>query len=342
MSTTQLAPTAGPRRLPAPEAAPPVPEAAPAPEAAPKRRRVTTALLTAVALTSAVVVVQQIGAADLVGVLLAADPVWLVVALAASTVPLLGAALSLAAFTPGRLPLRRTVAVQLASSYVGVVMPPSVGQLAVGARYLSRLGHSRAATAAALGLTQVASLAVTLVLLAGALAVTGTALALPEWLTTTALVVAAGTGLAALVAGSSPVVRTAARRALARWSADVLGQLRAAGRDPSRLLAGLGGSLLVTAGYVVALDASLRAVGTALPLAQTAVVVLAGTALGSVAPTPGGAVAVEAALTAGLVAAGVPVALALPAVLVHRAATLWLRVPPGLLALVLLRRRGVL
>ena len=71
-------------------------------------------------------------------------------------------------------------------------------------------------------------------------------------------------------------------------------------------------------------------------------VVLAGTALGSAAPTPGGAVAVEAALTAGLVAAGVPVALALPAVLVHRAVTLWLRVPPGLLALVLLQRRGVL
>ena len=117
------------------------------------------------------------------------------VAVGASVVPLVGAALSLAAFTPGRLPLPRTVAVQLASSYAGVVLHPSVGQLAVGARYLSRLGHSRAVTAATVGLTQLSSLAVTLVLLAAALAVTGTALVLPGWLTTAALVVAAGTGV---------------------------------------------------------------------------------------------------------------------------------------------------
>ena len=70
--------------------------------------------------------------------------------------------------------------------------------------------------------------------------------------------------------------------------------------------------------------------------------VLAGTALGSAAPTPGGIVAVEAALAGGLIAAGVPASAALPAVLLYRAVTLWLRVAPGWVALTLLRRRGVL
>lgn len=59
------------------------------------------------------------------------------------------------------------------------------------------------------------------------------------------------------------------------------------------------------------------------------------------APTPGGTVAVEAALTGGLVAAGVPASAALPAVLIYRAATRRLRVPPGWVAMTVLRRRGV-
>lgn len=124
--------------------------------------------------------------------------------------------------------------------------------------------------------------------------------------------------------------------------AELAPRLRATLRQPSRVVAGLAGSLLVTAGYVVALDASVRAVGAELPLAQTAIVVLAGTALGSAAPTPGGTVAVEAALTGGLLAAGVPAADALPAVLLYRAVTLWLRVLPGWVVLTVLRRRAVL
>ena len=66
------------------------------------------------------------------------------------------------------------------------------------------------------------------------------------------------------------------------------------------------------------LDASIRAFGgriAHLSLASVAVVFLAGNALGSAAPTPGGVGAVEATLTVGLIAVGLPKEVAAPAVL---------------------------
>lgn len=58
------------------------------------------------------------------------------------------------------------MAVHVASSHAGVVLPPSVGQLAVNAQFLHRLGHGSSAVTAAVALPQVASLVITVVLLA--------------------------------------------------------------------------------------------------------------------------------------------------------------------------------
>ena len=71
-------------------------------------------------------------------------------------------------------------------------------------------------------------------------------------------------------------------------------------------------------------------------------VFLAGNALGSAAPTPGGVGAVEAALTVGLIAAGLPKEAAAPAVLLFRLLTFWLPVLPGWLAFNHLTRKGEL
>ncbi len=177
------------------------------------------------------------------------------------------------------MPLGRTIAVQVTSSCASAVLPPTVGQLALDARFVHRLGHSTASVTAGVGLTQVASLSTTLVLLAAAVTATGTALTL--------------TGTTATVAVVLLLVLAAAARSL-RGTGPRLGEVV---RQPSRLAAGIGGCPLVTGGCVVALDASLRALGVDLPLTHTAVVDLAGSALGSAAPTPGGTGAVEAAMT---------------------------------------------
>ena len=67
---------------------------------------------------------------------------------------------------------------------------------------------------------------------------------------------------------------------------------------------------------------------------------LLASAVASAAPTPGGLGAVEAALIAALVAAGVDNAVAVPAVFLFRLATFWLPIAPGWLAFTALRRQG--
>ncbi|SDQ62604.1 lysylphosphatidylglycerol synthase transmembrane domain-containing protein [Quadrisphaera sp. DSM 44207] len=299
-------------------------------------RRLVLAVL---GLLTVVVLVVQLGSVDLLAQLAGADPGWALVAVAASLVPVLGAAISLAAFAPGRIPWGRTLGVQVASSFVSVVMPPSVGQLAVNARFLHLLGHSAAGVTATVGLTQLSSVVVTLVLLAGAVAVSGAPIPAVPWTAVLAVAALAGAGL---VVAALPRPRRSLAAVLHRHLEQVGPRLREVGRRPVRIAAGVGGNLLITAGYVAVLDASLRAFDVSLPLLQTALVMLVGNALGSAAPTPGGLGAVDAALSAGLVAAGLPAAEALSAVLLYRCTTVWLRVPPGWLAFTLLRRRHAL
>ena len=73
-----------------------------------------------------------------------------------------------------------------------------------------------------------------------------------------------------------------------------------------------------------------------------AVVYLAGNAVGSAAPTPGGVGGVEAVLAAGLTGMGIPAHEAIPAVLVFRVATFWLPIPAGWLTYLGLQRSGTL
>jgi uncharacterized protein (TIRG00374 family) len=100
-------------------------------------------------------------------------------------------------------------------------------------------------------------------------------------------------------------------------------------QSPKKIATGLGGTLMLTAAFVLCLDASIRAFGGSLPLATVAVVFLTGNALGSAAPTPGGLGAVEGALSLGLTLAGLPAGTATSAVLMFRLLTFWLPVLPG-------------
>ena len=118
----------------------------------------------------------------------------------------------------------------------------------------------------------------------------------------------------------------------------------AAGRPvhPVRLVISAAANLLLTAAYLLAFFASLYAVGAHPPILAAAVVYLAGNAVGSAAPTPGGLGGVEAVLAAGLTGIGIPAHEAIPAVLVFRVATFWLPILAGWLAYLGLQRSGTL
>lgn len=289
------------------------------------------------------VVVAQLSAVDWEP-LLARVRWWAVpVAVGATAASLLGAAWNLVGFSPVRLTLRRALAAQLAGTALKVVTPASVGTVAVNARVVQRSGGGAAPALVAVTASQVAQVVVTVVVLGAVALLPATEPAPDVRSDRTSVTVALAVAAAVLVLAMTRrwwwrlVPLTAAGR-LAEVRPQLLGVLR----HPRRLAAGVGGCVVLTGGLAGALWASVQAAGGALGPLAVLVVLLAGSAVGNSVPTPAGVGGVEAAMTAGLVAAGVPLAQAAPAVLLYRLATFWLLVPPGALAAGALRRRALL
>jgi uncharacterized membrane protein YbhN (UPF0104 family) len=301
-------------------------------------------VVTAVALTvAAYLLVGEISGVNVLGTLRHADPVWLGLAILGSALTYLAAAENLAAFVPKRLSLIRGFCVQLATAFVGVAMPPTVGHVAVNARYLHRQQVDEDSIAAAVTLSQIVNIVVTVLLLIAFGLLTGSGLSrfkiAPGADLLIGLAVIAGVGIVVLA-----VPQTRAKLAGTVWPhlRSIGPRLLDAVSNPLRLALSAGANLLLTAAYLLAFIAALRAVGAHPAILPAAVVYLAGNAVGSAAPTPGGLGGVEAVLAAGLTAMGIPADQAIPAVLVFRLATFWLPIPAGWLSYLLLQRRGVL
>jgi uncharacterized membrane protein YbhN (UPF0104 family) len=166
----------------------------------------------------------------------------------------------------------------------------------------------------------------------------GSSLQPPHWV----FYVIAGLVAVGLVVLATPPGRRLLRARIAPMLGQVIPRLLDVAQQPLKLAEGIGGALLVTAGYILCLAACVRALGGSLMLASVAVVYLTGSAVGSIVPTPGGLGAVEAALSASLGAAGLPGATAVSTVLLFRILTFWLPVPVGWGALNYLQRKGSL
>ena len=264
-------------------------------------------------------------------------------AVAASAITYFAAAANLAAFVPKRLSLIRGFVVQLSTAFVGVAMPPSVGHVAVNARYLHRQDVDEGSITAAVTLSQLVNMVTTVLLLVALGLLTGSGLSrfkiVPGADVLIALAVIAG---AAAILISIPQTRAQLNRIVWPYLRGIWPRFLDALSHPLRLAASAGANLLLTAAYLMAFYASLYAVGAHPALLPAAVVYLAGNAVGSAAPTPGGLGGAEAAYAAGLTGMGIPAHEAIPAVLVFRVATFWLPIPAGWLAYLGLERSGTL
>jgi uncharacterized protein (TIRG00374 family) len=261
-----------------------------------------------------------------------ADWWWLIPAAVASAASYLFAAVAMVGSVPQPIPFLATLRMQVASSFASRIAPANTGALAVGIRFLQRVGVDPAVATTSVGLNMLAGLAMHLVLLAAFVAWTGTSgvgrFSMPDT-STILIVIAVVLAASGLVIGLVPMVRR-------RVVPPLLAQLRKAGSsladvitDPWRVLALLGGSMGVTLSYIVALAATVQAFGGGLALPQIGTAYLVAAALGSVAPTPGGLGAFEAALLAALTGYGMPNGRAVAAVLTFRLLTFWLPVLPG-------------
>jgi uncharacterized membrane protein YbhN (UPF0104 family) len=306
-----------------------------------ERLRARTVISIVGGTAAAYVLAGQLSTVDVAGVLGRARFQWLAVALLGAALTYVGAALTRMAFTPTPIPLVRTTMVQLASSFLTLVTPPAVGHVGLNIRYLQRAGVPTPTAAGAIAVSEAVTIAVTVLiaLVAGWLSgVSGSRLTLLP--SGNVLVVVAVAGVLLGLALALPVTRRLIRTRLEPLVRSTIPQLVTAASDPRRLGIAMVGIVVLNSGYILALDASLHAFSTSVPLPTLIVVYLVASTIGNAAPTPGGLGAVEAALVAGLTATGVPLASAVPAVLAFRAVTFWLPAPLGWLAFVGLQRRG--
>jgi undecaprenyl-diphosphatase len=302
-------------------------------------------LLLVVALFAVHLLLPQVGQARAAWTALGGASVpWLAATAAVAALTYLMAAIALIGAAGRGLALGQTWAVQLAAAFTNRLAPAGLGGMATNVRYLEVGGAARPAAVAAVGLNSGAGFLVHLtgVLLIVPLLGAGHARFrlsgpdFPDQWPLLVAVVAALAGLGAIFFGSrirgrvGPSLRTA------------MGGLADVVRRPRAAAALFGGAIGVTSGYTLALAATARAMSIGLPLVTVAAVYLGGAAIAAASPTPGGLGALEAALVAGLTAAGAASGPAVAAVLAYRLITYWLPVVPGLVAFRVLRRRGTL
>jgi glycosyltransferase 2 family protein len=298
------------------------------------------ALVTMVASVFAVYLLAgELAKASLGSALRAADWRWGIVALGLSVATYVGASLSVSGFVSEKLGFVRTVLVQLASSFVTLVTPAAVGGVALNVRYLQRRKIPAPAAVASIAVSQVVALALHVSLLVVFAAITGAGDKSPIHPPTWSYFVVAGLVAVACGVLAFPAGRRLVRARLSPTFGQVLPRLVEIAQRPAKLAEGIGGTVLLCVAYIFCLVASVAAFGGPVSIAKIGFVYLTGAALGSIIPTPGGLGAVEAALTAGLIAAGVPSGVAVSSVLLFRLLTFWLPVPLGWVALNYLERQ---
>ncbi len=273
-----------------------------------------------------------------------ADPWWLLLALAAAAASHVAAAMGFVGFVPERLDFRNAVLAQVAGSFVKLVSPGGVGGIALNTRLLQRAGIPTAQALSSVGVGNLIGLVLHLLQL-GAFVYLLDFVPGSSELDALPAVVGGLAGAAALLAVVSAI--PAARRWLATrlrpLTAEVVPRLLDLLRSPSKLAVGVTGQLLVSICLITCLYCCVRAIGREPSFAAVAVVFLVGNAVGSAAPTPGGAGAVDGMLltllqqTTSMEPGG-----ELAAVALFRLLTLILPVLPGWAALAWLQRRRAL
>lgn len=302
----------------------------------------TLLILGSVAVALYVLIPQFAQASGFIDELATADWMWVGVAVFFSALTYVGAGLGIVGAVPMRLGLGSVTMAQLASSFSNRVTPAKVGGMATNVRYLQKQDIPVAVAVSAVGLNTVAGtiIHISLMVLFGVMASQSVDVPLPDAKTTAIVVVVL------ILASGLFMVLPIGRKLLTRYLVPAIkagaSSIAAIAKTPAKLAALFSGSAIVTLSYTAAMLASLAAFGTDVPVVTAAVVYLAGAAVSSAAPTPGGIGATEAALVAGYTAVGVAAAPAFAAVLLFRLITFWLPILPGWLALVHLQRSGQL
>jgi glycosyltransferase 2 family protein len=267
---------------------------------------------------------------------------WLVPAVAFMFLSFVGAAFAILGFVPEKVPFPRTLGAQICLSFLRLVAPSTVSNVAINIRLLTKAGVTGPLATASVAANQVGNVAITLPLIATLGVVSGSSAAAGLEPSQSTVMIVAGVLLAAALLILIPPIRTRLRSLWADFAERGLPRLLDVLSNPRKLAVAIGGIVLQAAALVLCFYACLRAVGGTADIAALAVVQMVGNTVGMAVPTPGGLGAVEAALTAGVTTIGVSTTLAVPAVLLFRIVSFWLPIIPGWILWTQMQRRGLL
>ena len=274
--------------------------------------------------------IAEIGADALVEELRNASPGWLVAAFALKLSGYLASWVSMQAVLTERVPVGPTVLLQSAKGFIGLVVPSTVGRVAMDVRFLQKLG-----TPTSVALTQgplismVGFLVEVLLLLltAGAVAAaTDTSADDITRLASGGLILAA---LAvALVAAAVVLTVPRLRSKVVPPVREAIASVRDVVASPQRMAQVFAGELLDRIVNALALGAVVIAFGQSLALGELVFVTVGVGLLSGLAPVPGGVAVAEALLTGLLTSAGLPPDLSFAIAITYRLLTSYL--PPAL------------
>ena len=299
-----------------------------------------TIIMLSLSIVAVVVITNAITFEEIQAAVAGANPWWVAASFMLVALTWVGSALMLTAFTPVKVPLTRAILSQMAGSFVALVTPAGIGPAALNMRFLTRRGVTVPMAVATAALSQVAGIVITVVLLIVLVLVTGTG-ALVQLPGPTVLMAVGLVGLALVIVLLIPTVRKWVWAKVRPVLEQVWPRLSSMLGQPLRLATGVGGSILMSVGYVLSFNAALLAFGFHRPLPEVAVIYLIGNTVGAMAPTPGGLGAIEVVLAAGLVGGlGIPFGIATAVAFVFRLASYWGRVPIGWVAIRYLEKKG--
>ena len=284
----------------------------------------------------------QIGDVDILNLLTSANYNWVGFAIAMTIITYIGSAMALLGFVVERLSLWRTFLAQWAASFATLISPPALGTVAVNGRYLQREGLPATAAGATVAVSQALAFLVHIGLLFVAGYLTGSNQDFTFDPPREVVVGVASVALLLLVILPLPKVRRYLVSIARPRISEVVPRFVTLSQQPAKLAVGIGGMFILNLAFCAVLVASVYAFDGSGSIAAISLVYLAGSTLGQVAPTPGGIGAVEAVMTAGLIAIGIDPGIALSSVLLFRLLTFWIPTVPGWFAFQYLLKRGSL
>jgi uncharacterized membrane protein YbhN (UPF0104 family) len=281
------------------------------------------------------------------GLLGEASPWWLLVAIGASALTYVSAAMVLTGFIPEKLPILNNLLVQVAAGFVSLVAPAAVGGVALNTRYMQKRGIPTGAAVSAVGASQAVAFVIHIALIAIFSFIAGQNLGKSDS-STLVIAILLAIAILVMVTMAVPTLRHFAQRRLGPFFEGSLPRLLDVAQSPRKLAEAVGGTITLSLFNSLCLWASVHAMTPSgsghatISYATATVVYLTAQTAGSFIPVPAGVGTVELAMTGVLKAIGVPGETAVTAVLVFRLLRAYLPAIPGYITFTYLQRKNML